>query len=196
MDEREAYEILRSLTSPIVALTVRHGEKLNGMIANSAIRASLVPGRQRVAVYVFKRHLTHEMLVATGRFCLHIASRDQWEEVGRLGFASGRDGDKLSGLPYRLSEGGLPILTRAWAWMECRVVNAMDAGPSTFFLGDVEEVGRGSGEEILDSAWFRSHMPAGWREPYLRNLAEAQRFAADWSEPLDDRTWLTLQAKR
>lgn len=194
MDDREAYEILRHLTSPIVAVTTRRGEKRNGMIANSAIRASLVPGRQRVAVYVFKRHLTHELVAATGRFALHVLSRDQWDEVWRLGFFSGRDRDKLDGLPVRTGASGLPILVRSFAWMECRVVNAMDAGPSTFFLGDVEDVGRGEGADVLDSAHFRTHLPAEWREPYLRNLAEAQKRAAAWSEPLDDRYWGELRA--
>jgi len=195
MDDQESYDILRALTSPLVALTVRRGDKLNGMVANSAIRASLVPGFQRVANYVFKRHLTHDILAETGRYVLHILSREQWDEIWALGFSSGRDRDKLEGLPYRLSdETGLPILTRAYAWMECRVINAMDAGCSTFFLGELERISRGDGREIMDSAYFRAHMPETWYGPYLDNLADAQEKAAAWSEPLDDRAWRDLHS--
>lgn len=180
MDDREVYEILRNLTSPIVALTCRRGDRLNGMIANSVIRASLVPGRQRVANYVFKKHLSHDMIAATGRYCLHVLSRTQWDEIWELGFFSGRDRDKLDKVPHRLSEeSGLPVLRRAYAWMECEVVNAMDAGSSTFFMGEVQRIFRGEGEEVMDSDWFRANMPEEWREHYRANLEAVQAWAAE-----------------
>ncbi len=190
----EAYEVLRALTSPLVSLTVREGDRLNGMVANSAIRASLVPGRLGAACYVFKRHFTHRLLARTGRFALHILSREQWDEIWALGFRSGWDGDKMEGLPHRLSDSGLPILTRSVVWMECRVANAMDAGPSTFFMGLVERMGRGSGSEIMDSRWFRANMPEAWLGPYEEKLGEAQTLAARADE-IDDRPWRELQAR-
>lgn len=195
MDEQETYELLRELTSPIVAVTTRRGPKLNGLIVNSAIRASLVPGRQRVAFYVFKRHLTHELLAASGRFALHILSRTQWEDVRELGFYSGRERDPFEKVPHRLSdETGLPILRRSYAWMECRVVNAMDAGSSTFFMGEIEGIFRGEGEAVMDSDFFRANMPEEWRDDYVENLREVQRWAADLeAEGMDTRHWEELQ---
>lgn len=195
MDEQETYELLRELTSPIVAVTTRRGPKLNGLIVNSAIRASLVPGRQRVAFYVFKRHLTHELLAASGRFALHILSRTQWEDVRELGFYSGRERDPFEKVPHRLSdETGLPILRRSYAWMECRVVNAMDAGSSTFFMGEIERIFRGEGEAVMDSDFFRANMPEEWRDDYVENLREVQRWAADLeAEGMDTRHWEELQ---
>lgn len=192
MDPEESYQILRNLSSPLVAVTTRRGEKLNGMIANSAIRASLVPGRQRVAFYVFKRHLTHEILAETGRFVLHLLAQDQWDEIGALGFRSGREGDKLASLEYDLTDAGLPVLQGSVAWMECRVVNVMDAGASTFFMGEVERMERGEGETIMEGEFLRSHMPGEWQEPYRRNLREAQQWAARHEPELDDRPWRRL----
>lgn len=195
MDEQETYELLRELTSPIVAVTTRRGPKLNGLIVNSAVRASLVPGRQRVAFYVFKRHLTHELLAASGRFALHILSRTQWEDVRELGFYSGRERDPFEKVPHRLSdETGLPILRRSYAWMECRVVNALDAGSSTFFMGEIERIFRGEGEAVMDSDFFRANMPEEWRDDYVENLREVQRWAADLeAEGMDTRHWEELQ---
>lgn len=195
MDEQESYELLRELTSPIVAVTTRRGGKLNGLVVNSAIRASLVPGRQRVAFYVFKRHLTHEMLAATGAFALHILSRTQWEEIRELGFFSGRDRDHFERVPHRLSdETGLPILRRAYAWMECDVVNAMDAGSSTFFMGEIRRIVRGEGEAVMDSDYFRENMPAEWHDDYVENLREVQRWAAELEAAgMDTRHWEKLQ---
>lgn len=194
MEPEETYQILRNLSSPLVAVTTRRGQKRNGMIANSAIRASLVPGRQRVAHYVFKRHLTHELLVETGRYVLHLLARDQWDEIRALGFRSGRDEEKLRGLEVRETEDGLPVLTRSVAWMECRVVNVMDAGASTFFMGHVEHVARGTGREIMDGDYFRSNMPEEWREDYRENLRQVQEWAARHEPELDDRAWHRLRA--
>jgi len=196
VDDSQAYEILRNLSSPIVALTCRKGATTNGMIANSAVRASIVPGGQRVALYVFKRHLTHRILAETGRFVLHLLSREQWDEVRALGFQSGRDAEKLEGLVHRESEEtGLPILTRSYAWMECRVANVMDAGASTFFMGDVARIDRGTGREVMDSEFFRENMPEDWREPYRKNLEAVQEWAAANEPALDDRPWRELQER-
>ena len=197
VDEQETYEILRNLTSPIVAVTCRRGDRLNGLIVNSVIRASLVPGRQRVAHYVFKRHLSHGLIAATGRYALHLLSRRQWDEIRALGFRSGRDGDKMEQVPHRLSEEtGLPILRRSYAWMECEVVNAMDAGSSTFFMGEIQRIFRGEGEEVMDSDWFRENMPDEWREDYRENLREVQRWAAEREgEALDTTYWRDLRAR-
>lgn len=195
MDPERTYEILRSLASPLVALTMRRGEKLNGMIANSAIRASLVPGAQRVAVYVFKEHLSHEILAETGRYVLHLLSRDQWDEIRALGFRSGREAEKLEGLDFRLTEDGLPVLPGSVAWLRCRVVNVMDAGASTYFMGDVLEAGEGAGQELMDSGYFREHMPAAWRESYRENLRRVQELAAGRQDELDDRAWREMQAR-
>lgn len=194
MDDASAYQILRNLSSPIVALTCRQGDRLNGMIANSAIRASIVPGRQRVANYVFKRHLTHHMLSVTGRYVLHILSRDQWDEIWTLGFQSGHDEDKFAALEHELTEGtGLPVLPRAYAWMECEVVNVMDAGASTFFMGEILHVERGAGSEVMDSEHFRQHMPGAWRAAYERNLEQVQAWARAHAPVMDDRPWRELQ---
>jgi len=196
LDDTAAYDVLRNLSSPIVALTCREGDRLNGMIANSAIRASIVPGRQCVASYVFKRHLTHDMLARTGRYVLHLMARDQWDAIWALGFRSGRDSDKFAGLEHALTEGtGLPVLPGAYAWMECEVVNVMDAGASTFFMGGISHVERGTGAEIMDSDYFRRHMPESWREPYLRNLEAVQAWADRYAAPVDDGPWRELHAK-
>ncbi len=50
----ETYELLRALTTPLVAITSKLGDKVNAMIANSAMRASLSDVKARVSVYVHK----------------------------------------------------------------------------------------------------------------------------------------------
>jgi flavin reductase (DIM6/NTAB) family NADH-FMN oxidoreductase RutF len=191
------YQLLRNLTSPIVAVTSERAGKRNGMILDSAVRASIVPTIPRLSVYVHKFNLSHDMIFETGRFVLHLLREDQLELVHRLGFTSGRTQDKFSGVPHRLGELGAPVLDDCFAHFECRVANVMDTGSSTCFLGDVTAVGHGAassaGGAVMTAAYFRANMPPGWRKDYEEHLAAAQRFAEQRSRDIRAVVWRGLK---
>ena len=174
----QIYQLLRNLTSPVVAITSARGGKRNAMIADSAVRASIVPTMPRLSVYVHKFNLSHDMIFETGRFALHLLREDQLDLVRRLGFASGGTRDKLADVPHHLGRLGVPVLDDCYAHFECRVANVMDTGSSTCFLGDVAEVGHGAAAAprgaVMTAAYFRTKMPAEWRKDYEEHLAAAQ----------------------
>src|SRR5438132_1281508 len=68
----QIYQLLRNLTSPVVAITSARGGTRNGMIADSAVRASIVPSIPRVSVYIHKFNYSHDLIFETGRFVLHL----------------------------------------------------------------------------------------------------------------------------
>src|SRR5574341_1709373 len=111
----QVYQLLRNLTSPIVAITSERDGKRNGMVLDSAVRASIVPSVPLLSVYIHKFNLTHDMVYQTGRFVAHLLRTDQLELVHRLGFVSGRDHDKLADVPHRLGVLGAPILDECYA---------------------------------------------------------------------------------
>src|SRR5213593_3577346 len=160
------YQLLRNLTSPVVAITAVRGGKKNGMISDAAVRASIVPTVPRLSVYVHKFNYSHDMVYETGRFAMHLLHTKQFDVVRRLGFFSGRDQDKLAGIPHHTGQLGLPILDDCFAHFECSVANVMDTGSSTLFLGDVVAMGVGKAAgleptgELLTAAYFRANMPA------------------------------------
>src|SRR5213594_1885990 len=189
----QIYQLLRNLTSPVVAITSQRGETRNGMIADSAVRASIVPAIPRLSVYIHKFNYSHDLIFETGRFVLHLLRDDQFELIHRLGFASGRTRDKLAGVPHRLGTLGVPVLDDCYAHFECRVANVMDTGSSTCFLGDVVEVGHGAATTprgaVMTAAHFRANMPSEWRADYEALLRAAQQFAADRSRDIRPVTW-------
>jgi flavin reductase (DIM6/NTAB) family NADH-FMN oxidoreductase RutF len=184
------YQLLRNLTSPVVAVTSTRGGKKNGMILDSAIRASIVPTIPRLSVYIHKFNYSHDMVYETGRFCVHLLHTRQFDVVRRLGFVSGRDQDKLAGVPHHTGTLGVPVLDECYAHFECRVANVMDTGSSTCFLGDVVEVGYGKAAaldpkgELMTATYFRANMPAEWRQEYEVKLKEAQAFAEQRSRDI------------
>jgi len=183
------YQLLRHLTSPVVAVTTSAGGRRNGMISNSAQRASLVPSVPRLSLYVSKINLTHDLIYASGVFGLHLLRNDQWDLIWRLGLESGRTRDKLEGLELRVGETGCPLLVDVRAAFECRVVNAMDAGAATFFLGDVVSVHEGPPAPIMTSDYFRANMDEEKKRIYEAKLDEAQRMLEPMARTVDPKPW-------
>jgi len=191
------YQLLRNLTSPVVAITAERNGKGNGMISDAAVRASIVPMVPRVSVYIHKFNYSHDMIFETGRFAMHLLHTKQLDVVRRLGFVSGRDRDKLAGLPHHRGVLGVPVLDECFAHFECSVANVMDTGSSTLFLGDVVAVGCGAAPgleprgELLTATYFRANMPAEWRVEYEAKLKDAQQVAAEMSRKIQPVVWKT-----
>jgi flavin reductase (DIM6/NTAB) family NADH-FMN oxidoreductase RutF len=168
------YDLLRYLTLPVVAVTSSAEGRRNGMIANSAQRASLVPSVQRISLYVSKTNFSHGLIYASGVFGLHLLRTDQWALIRRLGVVSGRSEEKLGDDEVVTGVTGVPLLRDCRAAWECTVVNAMDAGAATFFLGEVRSTLAGAEAPVMTSDYFRAHMPEELRRSYEANLARAQ----------------------
>jgi flavin reductase (DIM6/NTAB) family NADH-FMN oxidoreductase RutF len=194
-DPDATYQLLRNLTSPVVAITAERNGKENGMISDAAVRASIVPTVPRLSVYIHKFNYSHDMIFETGRFAMHLLHTEQLDVVRRLGFVSGRDRDKLAELPHHRGVLDVPVLDECFAHFECSVVNVMDTGSSTLFLGDVVAVGCGAAAgleprgELLTATHFRANMPAAWRIEYEAKLKDAQQLAAEMSRKIKPVVW-------
>ncbi|MBA2491192.1 MAG: flavin reductase [Gammaproteobacteria bacterium] len=144
-------------------------------MVNSAQRASLVPTVPRVSMYISKTNVSHDLIYGSGVFGMHLLRTDQWTLIWRLGLQSARDvPDKLAGLELRTGETGCPLLVDVLAGLERRVINAMDTGASTFFLGDIVSVMRGRDGPLMTSDHFRANMRADKQVIYERLLQAAQ----------------------
>ena len=179
------YTLLRNLTTPVVAITTTAGGVRNGLIVNSAQRASLVPAIPRLSLYISKINYSHDLVYTGGLFTLHLLRNDQWDLIWQLGLQSGRDTDKLDGLEIVEGKTGCPVLANCVAAFECRVVNAMDTGASTFFLGEVTNVIKGREGPLMTSEHFRAHMPPARQQEYEQNLAAAQARLEDLTRSID-----------
>src|SRR5438552_6030554 len=131
------YQLLRNLTSPVVAITAVRAGKENGMISDAAVRASIVPTVPRLSVYIHKFNFSHDMIYETGRFALHLLHTKQFDVVRRLGILSRRLLEKHGGIANHARTLGVPALDDFFTHFECTVVNVLDTGSWTVFFGDV-----------------------------------------------------------
>jgi flavin reductase (DIM6/NTAB) family NADH-FMN oxidoreductase RutF len=185
-----AYLLLRHLTLPVVAVTTSAGGRRNGFIVNSAQRASLVPDIPRISLYVSKINFSHDLVWSAGVFGIHLLRTDQWDVIRDLGLRSARDvRDKLDDLDTRTGVTGCPMLDDCVAAFECRVINAMDAGGATFFLGEVVDMREEDVGAVMTSTWFREHAPADVLSRYEAGLARAQELLRPLSGTVTPATW-------
>jgi flavin reductase (DIM6/NTAB) family NADH-FMN oxidoreductase RutF len=184
------YTLLRSLTSPVVAITTSAGGRRNGLIINSAQRASLVPSIPRISIYISKTNFSHDLIYASGVFTMHLLRADQWDVIFDLGFISGKTGDKLAVHETVVGVTGCPVLKDCIASFECKVVNAMDTGASTFFLGEVVNVREGWPGPLMTSEYFRENLSDERLKQYEDNLREAQAQLENLTRGIDrTRVW-------
>jgi flavin reductase (DIM6/NTAB) family NADH-FMN oxidoreductase RutF len=194
--EGTPYDLLRFLTLPIVAVTTSADGRRNGMIVNSAQRASLVPTIGRISVYISKPAFSHDLIYRSGVFGAHLLRTDQWDVIRALGVQSARDGrDKLADLDLRTGVTGCPMLDDCIAGFECRVINAMDAGAATFFLGEIVDYREEEPGPLMTSPYFRQHMPDDIRTAYEANLAHAQQILEPLSRTVTPQPWPGAQTR-
>jgi ferric-chelate reductase [NAD(P)H] len=113
------------------------GGKLNGQIANTVFQISSEP--PTIAVSINKKNLTHEYIQESRVFSASVLCQAATLPfIGGFGFKSGRDVDKLKDVNYKVGQTGSPIfLDNATAYIEAEVVQDVDAGTHTIFIGKV-----------------------------------------------------------
>ncbi len=158
------------LWSPLAAVTSRWRDRPNAQIAVAIGAASIVPSMPRVVVQIYKRNYSHDLIYRSGCFALNFLRPDQLQYIKQFGLVSGRDVDKLAGVPFHLKKSGSPILDDCWGYMDCRVVNAMDGGDMTCFLGEVLEGDTTSEGGPLLWRDARKAIPAQWLEEWDRKI--------------------------
>ncbi len=115
----------------------KKGDKFNGQIANTVFQVCSEP--PIIAVAINKQNLTNSFISESKVFTVSIISQDTpLSFIGGFGFRSGRDVDKLQGINYKVGETGAPIvLDNTLAYLEAKVINQIEVGTHTIFIGGI-----------------------------------------------------------
>jgi len=126
----------RDLSYGLYIVTSLDGDRLNGQIVNTVIQVTSDPAR--VAVIVNKQNLTHEFISKSGLFGVSVLDESvPMTFLGPFGFRSGRDVDKLRQVQFKIGFTGCPLVVEhALSVLEARVIDQIDLGTHTIFIGD------------------------------------------------------------
>jgi len=139
IDEARFRQVLGHFATGVTVVTCLAGEDQPiGLAVNSFTSVSLEPSL--VAFCVANGSSTWPRLRATGAFCVNILADDQ-EAVSRAFAAHGLD--RFSGIGWRPSPSGAPILAGVLAWVDCTVEAEYPAGDHMIVVGRVRELDLG-----------------------------------------------------
>jgi len=171
---------LHKLGYGVYVVTSRKDSQFNGQIANTVFQVTSEP--LTIAVSINRKNLTWEFIKQSKVFAASILCQDTpLTFIGRFGFKSGRDTDKLAGVNYKIGETGAPVvLDNATAYIEARVTQEMDVGTHTIFIGEVVNAEVISDEACMSYDYY--HQIKGGKTPraaatYVEEKVEAKKGA-------------------
>jgi flavin reductase (DIM6/NTAB) family NADH-FMN oxidoreductase RutF len=136
MNEKAMYK----LSYGLFVLTAKQDDRDNGCIVNTVQQVTTEPNR--IIVAINKNNLTHDMVLATGKFNVSVLSENsKFETFKHWGMQSGRDVDKMEEVKISRSENGLVYIAddETNAFISASVVSSTDLGTHTLFLADVTD---------------------------------------------------------
>jgi len=130
-------KVLHNCTYGLYVIGSKKGDRLNGQIVNTVFQVTSDP--PTIAVSINKQNLTHEFISESKVFTASILSQETpLSFIGHFGFKSGREVDKLKDVNYKLGEAKAPIvLDHSVAYLEAKVINQVDVGTHTIFIGEI-----------------------------------------------------------
>ncbi|MCH3972117.1 MAG: flavin reductase [Oscillospiraceae bacterium] len=130
-------ESLFSLTYGMYAIGVTDGRYPSACIANTVTQASNHPNLLTVSLN--RNNYSCECIRRNGLFTVSVLSEDtSGAVIGALGFTSGRSGEKLANIRYKMLREGVPVIKEnSCCWFLCKVVDSMETPTHTVFLAEI-----------------------------------------------------------
>lgn len=129
---------LHKLSYGIYILSTVDGDQPFGCIINTAFQITSAP--PQIAVSCNRDNFTHDKIVSAQKFGISVLGEGASAETIKLfGYCSGRDTDKFAGISFESGEElALPLFPQeSVATFECRLVNQLEVGTHTVFIGEV-----------------------------------------------------------
>jgi flavin reductase (DIM6/NTAB) family NADH-FMN oxidoreductase RutF len=146
MDANVKKTVLRMIPYGLYVLTAKgKDDTVTAATVNWVTQASFAP--PLVVVGVKADSHPHPLIKESEAFALNVLGKDQGAMAFTFFKPATREGQKISGEPFRWGTTGAPILERAPAFVECRLVDSVERGDHSIFVGEVVEAGQAKAPE-------------------------------------------------
>ena len=140
MDADAKKTTLRMIPYGLYVLTAEGKEgAVAAATVNWVTQASFEP--PLVAVGVKADSLSHSLIKETSAFALNVLGKDQGALAYTFFKSLQREGQTIGGEAFRSGETGSPILESTPAFVECTLVDTLERGDHSLFLGEVVNAG-------------------------------------------------------
>jgi flavin reductase (DIM6/NTAB) family NADH-FMN oxidoreductase RutF len=140
MDANAKKTALRMIPYGLYVLTARgKDDTIAAATVNWVTQASFAP--PLVVVGVKTDSHVHALIKESRAFALNVLGKGQQAMAFTFFKPATREGQTVSGEPFRAGTTGAPILEKTPAFVECRLVESVERGDHSIFVGEVVEVG-------------------------------------------------------
>jgi len=145
---------LHKISYGLYVISSKKDNKFNGQIANTVFQMTAEP--PILGVCINKQNLTHEFIKTSKVFVVSILSQKATMKfIGLFGFRGGNDIDKFKDINYKVGKTGAPIvLTNTVGYLECELINSMDVGTHTLFIGKLIDAEITNDEEPMTYEFY------------------------------------------
>lgn len=144
MDANQKKLALRAIPYGLYVLTA---ESKDGRVAASTVnwvtQASFEP--PLIAVGVKADSGAHEIIKESKVFALNILGKDQQSVAFSFFKPVEREGNSVAGEAFESGSAGAPILSNALGFIECKLVDTVERGDHSLFVGEVVDAGFSDG---------------------------------------------------
>lgn len=157
MNQKTMYHISYGL----YILTAKEGSFHNGCVINTCGQVTTNPNQITIAVN--KENKTHDMIQSTGEFNVSLLDTTATFDLFKhFGFQSGKKVDKLRDFQDKeKSSNGIYYITKHTnGYISAKVVNQLDLGTHTLFVGEVTDCQVLSSEPSVTYAYYQQHIKA------------------------------------
>ena len=145
IDARGARWLRRHLAGGVTAVTTVAGGQFRAATVTACMVASIEPLQLLVSLDLESQMA--EWIGASRYFAVSILPwREQFLADQFAGFTP-RASPSFQGIDHFVATTGAPVLSRSIAWADCSLVQTLETGDHTLFVGQALEVGQGSGRE-------------------------------------------------
>jgi len=137
VDPEMLHGTMRLWSSGVTVVTSKDGDECSGMTASSFTSIALEP--PLILVCLSKGAHTSQQILASQQFAVSILGAHQELVSAQFaGYTKLLEGtDRFYQIDTFTHKIGIPLLTNAIAWLECKVHNVHDGGTHHIFIGEV-----------------------------------------------------------
>ncbi|MCP3963994.1 MAG: flavin reductase family protein [bacterium] len=140
MDANDKKQALRMIPYGLYVLTA---ESADGRVAASTVnwvtQASFEP--PLLAVGVKADSGAHSIIKESKAFALNVLGKGQKPLAFSFFKPVERDGNSIAGEPFSSGSAGAPVFSNAHAFLECKLVETVEIGDHSLFVGEVVDAG-------------------------------------------------------
>ena len=139
MDANTKKTTLRMIPYGLYVLTAASGDRVAAATVNWVTQASFEP--PLIAVGVKTDSHAHALIKESRAFALNVLGKGQQALAFTFFKPAERQGQTISGEPFRAGTTGAPILASTPAYVECTLEATVEKGDHSIFVGKVVDVG-------------------------------------------------------